>query len=168
MVDGVSVEAASRADLETLVEQWVVLVASQRSFGTHLESESNREAARDVLGQYLAGERVLVARPDPEYDGPAAGLPILGFAMFYRETGLYEQDVHRGVVENLYVEPAARRLGIGTALLEAAERELADRGATVVALSVMAANEGGRAFYRAHGYETHRVTLQRALDDTGD
>jgi len=40
----------------------------------------------------------------------------------------YEQDFSAGVINMIYVNPAARRKGLGTALLEAATRNSDERG----------------------------------------
>jgi ribosomal protein S18 acetylase RimI-like enzyme len=151
----VRVEPATTSDVDALADLWVELVAGQREHGTHLRAAPNRSAARDVLAQYVAVDDVLVAR-----DGP-----IVGFVMFYVETGLFDQDATRGIVENVYVRPGSRGRGVGSELLAAAEDALTDDGADVIALSVMAANERAREFYRDHGYEPHRVTLEKPIED---
>lgn len=52
----------------------------------------------------------------------------------------------------LYVDPAAQGAGVGTALLEHAERELRAAGAEEAKLWVFTANEHGRRFYEARGW----------------
>jgi len=103
------------------------------------------------LLRYAAGDRVLVARRES----------ICGFVMFSIEHGEFEQDVTRGVVENLYVDSGRRSEGIGSELLSAAETELYDRGADVISLGVMAENEDARRFYRRHGYDVYRVEMEK-------
>lgn len=164
MGENVVVELASTDDLDELVAQWSALVASQRDYGSHIRAEGNQNAARDVLGQHIAADRVAVARPLPGFDDRLRSEGILGFVTFYVETGLYEQTETRGIVENIYVIPAARGRGVGSTLLKDAEDRLVERGAEVGALSVLAANEDGQEFYRAHGYEPHRITVERELD----
>ena len=164
MAPAFAVEPATTDDLDSLVDLWVDLVESQRAFGAHIESETNRTAARDILAQYVAGDRVAVAKPVSDPDGADLGPPIVGFVMYYLEDGVYEMDTSRGIVENVYVVPEARDQGIGTQLMDVAESTLADRGASVIALSVMAANERGRSFYVDRGYEAHRVIFERTLD----
>lgn len=164
MAASFEVELATIGDLDTLVTQWVDLVEGQREFGSHLLGAENSDTARDVLGQYIAGDHVAVARPTDADQWQADVPPIIGFVMFYVEDGLYEQDVSRGIIENLYVVPDARENGVGSALMTRAESALADRGAAVAALSVMAANQVGRDFYEDRGYDPHRVVFERPLD----
>jgi len=138
-----------------LADLWVVLARGQQAFGTHLAPEANRTAIQESLAKSLAADQVLVAR--------TAG-DIVGFVTFDIEHVRYEQDVTRGIVQNLYVDPERRRDGIGSALLSAAEERLWGHGVDVVALEAMADNEAARQFYRDRGYVTHRVELEKELD----
>ena len=81
------------------------------------------------------------------------------------------------------VHPAARRHGIGRALLAAFETAAARRGAEEVLLEVAVSNEAARALYYAHGYgpvgrrpgyyhppggpAVDAQVLRRSLGDTG-
>jgi ribosomal protein S18 acetylase RimI-like enzyme len=106
--------------------------------------------------RHITGDQLLVAR----------GEGIRGFVMFSVEQGTFEQDVTRGVVENIFVKSTARNEGVGSALLSSAEDHLETRGVDTVFLNVMAANEAARRFYRRHGYEPHRVEVEKSLDRT--
>lgn len=53
----------------------------------------------------------------------------------------------------IYVHPDRRGEGIGTALLEAVEHALAERGVERYELAVLADNEVGVGFYEARGFE---------------
>lgn len=63
-----------------------------------------------------------------------------------------DEVLHLGVV------PHRTRRGYGSALLEFASREIFDGGAREARLWVLVGNEGGRAFFRSHGWAE---TLQR-------
>lgn len=153
------VAVARTDDLDTVVDLWVALVDGQRSHGAHLRAEPNRSAARDVIGRYITADDLLVARE--------AGR-IIGFAMVHVETGLYQQDVTRGVVDNLYVRPTARDQGVGGTLLDEAEAHLVQAGAEVVTLSVLTPNRVARRFYEAAGYEPHRIELEKSVGNDTD
>lgn len=150
--------AAESGDVDEVLDCWVDLVEGQRSYGSHIEGEANRTAARDLLGQYVVGDMLDIARS-------AAGKELLGFVMYYREDGFYEQSVVRGVIENVYVKPAVRGQGVGSALLSRAETELADRGADVVAISAMAENDTAIELYSERGYTPHRLVMERSLEE---
>ncbi|SDJ40757.1 Acetyltransferase (GNAT) family protein [Halovenus aranensis] len=140
---------------ERLVEQWLSLAESQRRFESHLLVSENRTRIRESICNHIATGRLLVARDEA----------IRGFIMFTIEVGGYEQDVTRGLIENLYVDPDYRNDGVGSRLLGNAETELQTQGADVVTLDVMAANEAGRRFYRRHGYEPHRLELEKDISE---
>jgi ribosomal protein S18 acetylase RimI-like enzyme len=74
-------------------------------------------------------------------------------------------DGHRGWVYYLAVDPAARRAGLGRALMAAAEAWLRERGAPKVQLMVREGNEEALGFYAALGLEPQPVVvLGRRLD----
>ncbi|WP_324758311.1 GNAT family N-acetyltransferase [Haloarcula sp. GH36] len=146
---------AQRGDTDAIVDLWIALAADQRAHGSHLSADSNRASIREVVLRRAVSDRLWVALTDEE---------IVGFVMFAIESGRYDQDVVRGVVENLYVVPPARDDGIGSELLAAAENVLTDRGVDVVSLEAMADNERARRFYRTHGYTPHRITFEKSTE----
>ncbi|MFC4551438.1 MULTISPECIES: GNAT family N-acetyltransferase [Halorussus] len=163
----VSVEPATSRDVDALADRWVELAEGQRSFGSHLLAAANRSQVRAALARSVVGDDLLVARDEESADSGASepsGDAIVGFVMFTVESSYYDQDVTRGVVQNIHVDPDRRGGGVGTALLAAAERALADRGVDIVALEVMADNEAARRFYRRRGYRPHRIELEKPVE----
>ncbi|WP_254862862.1 GNAT family N-acetyltransferase [Halovivax gelatinilyticus] len=150
------VEPARADELDRLIECWLQLADEQRVHGSYVQVESNRSVVREVLSGHLITDGLLVAKIDDE---------IAGFVSFAIERGSFDLTDERGTVSNLWVDPQVRNRGIGRQLLEAAEAELADRGASVCQLEVLAGNESARRFYRRIGYEPRRLTLDRRLDD---
>lgn len=74
-------------------------------------------------------------------------------------------DGHRGWLYYLAVDPAARRGGLGRALVRAAEAFLVAQGCPKAMLMVRSDNAGVIAFYAALGFETQAVTtMGRRLD----
>lgn len=153
------VEPATAAEIDDLVDRWERLAAEQREHGSHVRAEGNRGTIREVLAAHQVAGGLLVARLEGE---------LVGFATFSVERGSFELDATRGLLSNLWVEPAHRGRGIGSALLSAVESALADRGVEICHLEAMAANEAARRFYRRHGYETHRVAMERRLDEVAE
>lgn len=139
-----------------ITELWLDLARGQRQYGSHLLAEENRTKIRESVVRHVVTDALLVAREDDE---------LIGFVMFSVETGTFEQDVRRGVIENLFVAEAYRNESIGQELLAAAESALADRDVDVVALEAMADNETAREFYRRAGYDLHRVELEKRLEN---
>lgn len=145
---------ATGDDVEDIVELWVALARSQRAHGSHLLPAENRTAIRESIARHVVADSLLIAR-EPD---------IVGFVMYRVEESQFLRDVNRGSIENVFVVPDRRGEGIGSALLEAAEADLAARGADTVILEVMAANERAQRFYEEHGYESHRIEYAKELD----
>jgi len=162
---GYVIEAADTDDADVMADQWVALSNDQQTYGSHLRAAANRDRIHETMLQHVVTDTALVARRSAD-DADAGGdqPAVVGFVTFGRETGSYSQDVARGIVHNLYVASEHRRVGVGSALLTAAEARLAARGVDVVALEAMATNDAARAFYRHHGYDPHRVELERTLE----
>ncbi|TKX87545.1 GNAT family N-acetyltransferase [Halorubrum sp. SS5] len=163
------VEPATADDVDAVTDMWVSLAAGQREHGATLRAEANRATVREWVAQSVVTGELFVARaPSPEAEtergGDDASDPV-GFVGFSLERGDYERDAVRGTVSNLYVVPERRGEGIGAALLDAAERELAEAGAERVALEALADNDRARAFYADRGYDLHRVELTKSLGD---
>lgn len=154
----VRVEPATVDDADTVADLWVELAASQRPHGAHLLAEPNRSAAREFLGQLIVAGDVYVAR---------VGGRVVGFVSVHVETGAYDQDATRGVVDNVYVRPEFRGRGVGLRLLDAAETALVEDGASVLAISALADNDGARRLYESRGYSPHRVTFERSVSEEG-
>ncbi|MCU4716553.1 GNAT family N-acetyltransferase [Halapricum hydrolyticum] len=151
----VTVERATMDDLDRLVECWLELAAGQREYGSHLQTAANRSRIRESFARRIAREQTHLAR---------SGDRIVGFVTFTMEGSTFAKSVRRGVVQNLYVVPEMRGEGVGTQLLAAAERVLADAGADVISLEAMADNEPARQFYRDRGYRPHRVTFEKPVE----
>jgi ribosomal protein S18 acetylase RimI-like enzyme len=147
------IEAATMADADHLASLWVDLARDQRAHGSHLQAEPNRESVREGLSRSIVTECVLIARAD-EGD-------IVGFVEFAPETVSYRRDTERGVIENIYVRSSHRGEGVGSDLLAAAEDRLREGGAERIVLDVLAPNEAARRFYARHGYEPHRVEMEK-------
>lgn len=146
------------SSVDEIVDMWIALADGQRDHGSHLEAEANRERIRESILLHVVGDTVLVADTDR----------IIGFVMFTTGPAQYVQDRSRGVIENLYVRPDRRGQGIGSALLGTAEGRLRDAGVDVIALEVMAPNDDARRFYRKHGYEPHRIEMEKPIADDMD
>lgn len=154
------IDAPETDAADELADAWVDLASSQRAHGAHLLADENREQIRESILQHIVTDGVRVGRDADD--------ALLGFVMFAPESSQYRQDVRRGVVQNIYVHPDHRSEGVGAALLAAAETALAAKGVDVVSLDVMADNRRARAFYERQGYDPHRVTVEKAVENDKD
>src|SRR3954470_740694 len=64
----------------------------------------------------------------------------------------------------LYVEPALRRRGLGRALIASAEQLARTRGAADLLIMTGVDNAAAQALYRAAGYDTYAVALNRKVN----
>ena len=69
----------------------------------------------------------------------------------------------RGHVADLAVMNSARRMGIGSALMAAAEAWALDQGFDLLSLDVWSTNDAASAFYRHLGYSVDSLTLIKRL-----
>ena len=73
-------------------------------------------------------------------------------------------DGHRGWIYYLAVDPACRRNGIGTALMEKAEGLLVQKGCPKLNLQIRADNSDLQAFYEKLGYSVEeRISMGKKL-----
>jgi len=103
-------------------------------------SSAEKKAAGQRFRESLALE-VLVA----EMDGQVVGFLALTFIQGL--SGL------RALIDELAVDPAHRRQGIGAALVEAAIQHADQRGATHLLVDTSKGDEAARDFYQACGFE---------------
>ena len=149
------IEFATVDQAEALTDLWVALAEEQTQYDSHVLGERNRSVVADELSRHAVTDRLVIATEDGE---------AIGFVMFALDRASYEMDVTQGIIENLYVRPEFRNDGIGSELLATAERQLDKRGADTVVLEAMDANMAARQFYRRHGYDPHRVQLEKSLE----
>jgi ribosomal protein S18 acetylase RimI-like enzyme len=128
-------------------------------------------AFRDHLGldwpsenAFLAGvEKLLDDRSTdfllgaPHADAPPAGVVQLRFRWAVWRAG---PDC---LLEDLYVEPSARRVGLGRALLDAAIARARERDARRIELDTAETNEPGLALYRSAGFSDGAYEGGRSL-----
>lgn len=78
---------------------------------------------------------------------------VAGDGTMLHGVGLAEDDR----LEDLWVAPQSQRLGIGTLLLQACERDIAERGVHLGHLQVVSTNDPAIRFYRRHGWTAQGV-----------
>ena len=97
---------------------------------------------------------------------PASAVLVVRGAQGIEGSVMVGFDGHRGWVYYLAVAPEARRVGLGRALMAAAEDWLRARGAPKIQLMVREDNHAALGFYERLGLERQKVvTLGRFLKD---
>ena len=147
---------AVRAALECDVEEQASLFDDYRVF--YGESRSPDRALSLVRQQINTGNtRLFVAAADPSEK-------LVGFVHLIPSLNTL---VMRPIwyLEDLFVSPAERRLGVATALMNCAEHFARQTGAERLTLATARDNAVAQAFYRKLGYvsEEHFVYYHRLL-----
>ncbi len=162
MSEAVAIAEAGAERLDELEPLWSAMHEHHRSVAGHLEAVAPFRPAADSWrirsGRYrawlAAGDAFLLLAERP-------GAPPLGYALV--RVGGTEATIAVGErvadLASLSVAPSERGRGIGTALLDAVERELAARGVCEYTLSVMEGNEDARRLYARRGLVPYLTTL---------
>jgi len=135
----VTIRPFARADTEAVIALWL------QAFPEY------QDTTRPHRNPYLSIENKLGTQPElffvavRDEDGAVVGTTMAGY------------DGHRGWLYSLAVDPAARRLGIGTRLVRHAEGQLAARGCPKLNLQVLSSKPEVLAFYEALGYRADAV-----------
>lgn len=116
---------------------------SPSAFGSSYEEEADRPIS-DI-------ENSLSDLSDRKVFGAFFDQTLVGVVGVGRESGIKER--HRGFVRSMYVEPAARRQGVGKALMaEAVNHARALPGLRQITLAVTAGNDAAIATYAGFGF----------------
>ena len=81
-----------------------------------------------------------------ETNGEVCGYLLAVFVFSLEHDGLMAE------IDELFVSPEARSAGVGSLLVSAAERDLAERGLLRLQLQLGVANGSARRFYERHGF----------------
>jgi ribosomal protein S18 acetylase RimI-like enzyme len=101
--------------------------------------------------------------------GAECGDTIAGFAAILTRVRFESLDHPPGeyaIVTDLVVRENVRRRGLGTALLQAAERYASAAGAAELRIGVLTANQGAARLYRSVGFLPYSETLAKRPDAT--
>lgn len=137
--DGPQAWTAGHGEAEAVAR---LIIAFRNHMGKDWPSDNAMLAGVERLMED-GGAVYLLASPDP--DSPPAGVCQLRFR---HSLWTAAPDCW---LEDLYVEDAARRKGVGDALVRLALTVAAERGARRVELDVSEENAGARALYERHG-----------------
>ncbi|RLE75019.1 MAG: hypothetical protein DRJ56_06410 [Thermoprotei archaeon] len=145
-------------DLDALVEFWADMsddpVVSGRIYPP--TEENKRKWCSWVLKVREEDEhQVLVAESNGQ---------VIGYILFRIRTDLPLWSPHKmATIYDLYVRPDFRRKGVATELLARALEVMRSRGATLVMITALVANEPALRLYRKMGFRDFRLTLVKEL-----
>ncbi len=153
MAEPARIRLAATADREALLGLWLDLLAHHRSLDSDYPALPGiREALLRELGRGFSDPacRLWVA----EGDGG-----LVGFLFAEHEAA--EEGVGMSWIHELYVEPAARRVGVGRDLVAAARDFFTERRAARISVRVETRNGAGLRFWHALGFDEKALILER-------
>jgi ribosomal protein S18 acetylase RimI-like enzyme len=145
------VRRASAADLRIAAE---LFDGYRQFYGQPADYPLAEAFLRDRLAN---NDSVIFLAVDPE---SGAGL---GFVQLYPSFSSVAAR-RLWILNDLFVAPAARRRGVGRALLDAARDHGVATGAKRLVLSTAASNREARALYESYGYKQEDVFLAYKLE----
>ena len=152
------VRSAQRADLPAVAALWLALIESHAALDPVFALRSGAPAALEAELRRAFGDAdtaLFVA----DADGRVAGF----CAAHVERSPALARESCRAEITELVVEPAARRRGIGRALVDAALAWSRSRGVVRVEVRVAARNEAGQVFWRRLGFGAFVDVLDRRL-----
>ncbi|MFL6090470.1 MAG: GNAT family N-acetyltransferase [Aeromicrobium sp.] len=126
-----------------------LLDAFNREFGA---PTPGAEAIANRLAELLADERTFAL---------LVGSPPVGIALVTLRTNVWNSGLV-GMLDELYVAPSQRNAGLGSALLGAAEAEVAARGGEVLEINVDGEDVDAQRLYERQGYVDHDTWSQQS------
>lgn len=150
--------AAAAGDEAELVLLWAQVEALHARIAPRFFRAAPPPVERVRQAIAAGGEHGLLVA---ERDGRVVGLVSL--QLYDTPPGPSLAPRRRAMVEEIVVEKAARRGGVGRALMDAAAAWSGARGAEELLLTVWAENRAAERFYRAIGYRPVSRVLGRAL-----
>ena len=157
----IALESLPAAAIDRVEPLWRQLLRHHQQVAGHLAElgtvRPSAESWRLRRAQYRDWLRepatiVLVA---PDGDG------IAGYAVgrVVDAPGSWQWGDRVGVLETLVVDDRRRGSGVGQALFDRVRAHLAEQGAAVLRISVIAGNDGAARFYRRAGAVSYTETL---------
>ena len=150
----IALTECTEADRDTLAAFTAAFCAEDG----HPHGPENEAAMRELMGNPVHGRALIIRR-----DGMAVGYAVLcyGFSLEY-----LGRD---GFIDELYVAPDHRGLGIAAHALDQLQVIARADGINALHLEVMDGNEGAARLYRRHGWKTRPSRMMtKWLRRTGD
>ena len=152
-----AIHPARPRDREAILDLWLALIDYHRALDPlYPVVPGIREALREEVERGLLGGlcRLLVA----ELDGALVGF---AFAEVERVETREASGPGSSWIHELYVVPEERSSGVGSALVEAAEKFLAKRGGGRIAVRVESGNEDGLRFWARRNFTDRARILEK-------
>lgn len=152
-----TIREAEPGDLSVLVG-FLARLALHVAGGTPRKLKKHeRKKLRDLLASALEDEnkKIVVA------DVPGAGLVGMGYIYIWRSQGIWEQaedvEFRSGIIDDVWVEPDYRKLGVFSAMLRELVTFAESRGAGELILEYSISNREAEAIWSRLGFKTTGV-----------
>jgi GNAT superfamily N-acetyltransferase len=132
----------------------LVFNSEDTTAGAELLDAFNREFDAPTPGAETLAARLAQLLADERTFAVVTGHPAVGIALVTLRTNVWHEGLV-GILDELYVAPAERNGGLGTALLKAAEAEVVARGGEVLEINVDGEDVDAQRFYERLGYVHH-------------
>jgi GNAT superfamily N-acetyltransferase len=131
-------------------------------------------AARRELPERKGGD--VAVRLDPQRNDPGARIATaiddeatvlfvgtIGYGLM--ALGTVSDGSAQANVEEIFVDPGARSVGVGEAILEALVMEASERGAVAIQSVALPGDRATKNFFEAHGMVARAIVVHRWLDE---
>lgn len=151
------IREAAEGDLPVLVEFMVKLALHVADSGPQTLKDGEHQRVLEALRLALDDEskRLFVA------ERPEVGLVGMGYVYVYRSQGIWEQtepeEYRTGVIDDVWVEPEFRGLGVFSALLKRLVAFAESHNAHELILEYSASNKQAKAVWTKLGFKTTGV-----------
>ncbi|MGM0631756.1 MAG: N-acetyltransferase family protein [Pseudomonadota bacterium] len=156
-IDDFIIRRAEPDDIAELVGFLVKLALHVSGSAPQKLRKKEREKLTDLLSSALKDDdkRVVVA------EAPGAGLVGMGYIYIWRSQGIWEQageqEFKSGFIDDVWVEPEFRKLGIFSAMLRELVTFAEERGAGELVLEYSVSNREAEATWSRLGFKTTGV-----------
>ncbi|WP_433538138.1 N-acetyltransferase family protein [Micromonospora sp. CA-249363] len=157
-----TVRPASLADVASLVE----LRLANAEAHVALDAATYRVPPRDAVVRHFAATVADEAGRDGVLVAESNDGQVVGMVEVLRHSDPPDHQILRpepSAQIHTVVLPDVRGLGVGSALLAAAERWAGDRGITYLSAGIYHRNVGAVRFYSRHGYTDAGLSLGKSL-----
>lgn len=153
---------ATAADVDRLAELTAEAVAEQLD-GRGGSIWARREARARPANESLAAA---VADPDRLVLAGTIDGTVIGYAAAHVEPLVDGSPL--GVVSDIYVEPEARAVGVGEAMVEHVLAWCGERGCVGVDALALPGNRHTKNFFETFGFKARALVVHRSLTETSD
>lgn len=155
----IRIRAAGRGDMD------VVWRATMETVWNDLPAEERATMDRAAFERHFRphAARIVESKEHAVFVAEGPDRAVVGYAIVGGASSMLS-PVPFGFLYDLWVEPRARRQGVGRRLLVRAEEWCRERGFRSLRLEVSAPNVAARALYASSGMREERLFLGKPLD----